>query len=132
MREKQVNVRLDDDHYDQLCQLASARRLSVSTLAHLLMLDGLKQSDRQQGVLLERLERLELLVEKATILSASAIAAAVIPADLAEKLDDQKPEVQDKLRAHIRQSIRQGKNIRSAYDKGTFHKGKDTSSSGPA
>lgn len=118
MREKQVNVRLDEDHYDQLCQLASARRLSVSTLAHLLMLDGLKQFDRQQEVLLDRLERLELLVEKATILSASAIAAAVIPADLNEKLDDQKSEVKDKMRAHIRRSILQGKNIQAAYDKG--------------
>lgn len=120
MRDRSIHIRVEHDDYEKLAQLAGTMKMTPSAVARGLVLQGLWPVDRKHEALLDRLERLEILMNKVSVLSASALASAAIPPGLGRDVSELEESFKEQIRNHIRQSVRQGKNIHSAYDKGTF------------
>jgi hypothetical protein len=120
MRDKSIHIRVEHDDYEKLVQLAGAMKITPSAVARTLVLAGLSPYDRKHDALLDRLERVEMLMQKVGILAAGALVSAAIPPDLAGEVSGLNDEIMDKMRNHVRQSIEQGKNIDRAYDEGRF------------
>ncbi|WP_213765605.1 hypothetical protein [Caballeronia sp. dw_19] len=120
MRDKSIHIRVEHDDYEKLVQRAGSMKMTPSAVARGLVLQGLWPIDHKHDALLDRLERLEILMMKVSILAASAVASTVIPPGLEGDVSELEEGFKEQMRHHIRQSIKQGKNVDGAYDKGRF------------
>ena len=120
MSQESVHFRIDRDEYDHLKEEARKRKMSPTALARLFLRDGLGGFDRKHDALLDRIEMLQSLLIKGNILAASALASSALPVGSSDQLPE---SAKEQVRNHIKESVRQGRNIDGAYDNGTFDQG---------
>jgi hypothetical protein len=120
-----IHYRVDWDEYQHLKEEAERRKITHNTLARLYLRDSIAGYDRKHEVLLGQIQtllgevaRLQESLEKQRVLTAAALASSAIPPGLANPMPD---SVKDQVRGHIREAIKQGRNIDRAYDDGKFN-----------
>jgi hypothetical protein len=120
-----IHYRVDWDEYQHLKEEAERRKITHNMLARLYLRDSIAGYDRKHEVLLGQIQtllgevaRLQESLEKQRVLTAAALASSAIPPGLANPMPD---SVKDQVRGHIREAIKQGRNIDRAYDDGKFN-----------
>lgn len=120
-----IHFRVEWDEYEHLKAEAKRRKITHNMLARLLLRDAISGYDRKHEALVEtnqslqaQVTDLQAAVTKLCILAAGALASSAIPPGLASTMPD---SLKDQVRGHIREAIKQGKNIDRAYDNGTFN-----------
>jgi hypothetical protein len=119
-----VHYRVDWDEFEHLKEEAKRRKITHNALARLYLRDTIAGYDRKHDVLLGQIEtlraavaRLQESLEKHSVLAAGALASSAIPPGLANPMPE---NIKDQVRGHIREAIKQGRNIDRAYDDGKF------------
>ncbi|CAM2198453.1 Ribbon-helix-helix protein CopG domain-containing protein (plasmid) [Paraburkholderia kururiensis] len=119
-----VHFRITWDELERLKEDAQKRKLTFNAMARLYLRDAMAGYDRKHEVLMEtnqallaQVTAMQEAVTKLCILAAGALASSAIPPGLASTMPD---SLKDQVRGHIREAIKQGKNIDRAYDNGTF------------
>ncbi|MBU9366416.1 MULTISPECIES: hypothetical protein [Burkholderiaceae] len=125
MRKPIVHFGIEWDEFERLQAEAERRKLSHNALARLYLRDTIAGYDRKHEVLLAQIEtlraevaRLQNTLEKQSVLAAGALASSAIPPGLANPMPE---NIKDQVRGHIREAIKQGRNIDRAYDDGKFN-----------
>ncbi|PZR46014.1 MULTISPECIES: hypothetical protein [Burkholderiaceae] len=120
-----VHYRVDWDEFEHLKEEAKRRKITHNALARLYLRDTIAGYDRKHEVLLAQIEtlraevaRLQNTLEKQSVLTAGALASSAIPPGLANPMPE---NIKDQVRGHIREAIKQGRNIDRAYDDGKFN-----------
>lgn len=120
-----VHFRVEWDEFEHLKSEAKKRKITHNALARIYIRDAVAGFDRKHDVLLgssedlrTQVSQLQEAVSKLAVLAAGALAASAIPPGFANPMPD---NVKDQVRGHIRESIKQGKNIDRAYDDGKFN-----------
>lgn len=115
MRDRSIHIRVEHDDYEKLVQLAGALKMTPSAVARGLVLRGISPIDDKHEALLYRLQHLSELLQKSHVLAASAIvAAAIVPGEQVANDETKKA----RLREHIKEAVKHGKNINQAFDDG--------------
>lgn len=120
-----VHFGIEWDEFEHLKAEAERRKLSPNALARLFLRETIAGYDRKHHVLMDQTQSLQSTVdglqesvEKLCVLTAGALASSAIPPGLANPMPD---SVKDQVRGHIREAIKQGRNIDRAYDDGKFN-----------
>lgn len=120
-----VHFGLEWDEFESLKVEAVRRKLSPNALARLFLRESIAGYDRKHNVLMDQTQTLQTSVnglqasvEKLCVLTAGALASSAIPPGLASPMPD---GVKDQVRGHIREAIKQGRNIDQAFDDGKFN-----------
>lgn len=125
-KRKTYGIRLAyEDQYD-LERMAEKRGIAASTLARIFVQDGIRGYERQQDILLGRIDNISIALERVNRLAAIAIASAAM---VEAEMDKQKPaesqeayveRYRSMLKKHITGAITTGTELAKAFAGGKF------------
>ncbi|MGR9587112.1 hypothetical protein [Pandoraea sputorum] len=114
---RSVHFRVDDDEYFFLVKEAAKMKISPNALAKLRHREAMAGYDRKHEIIMETMRDLLVALQKANILTASAVISAALPSGFGTTAD---PAIAQQVREHVEEAVRLGRNMSTSYDKGQF------------
>ncbi len=98
----QIAIRLEEETYQRLDELASQRKLSLSAIARICLDDGVAGFDRRYEILRARMDGLQHEVQETATLARTAIAAVLL---LQDNRDDDIETAKAKLLGNLLDAV---------------------------